>query len=297
MSPFFQIAVKAVGVLIIIFFISACADDATEPEPEPEPEPGPDQRAAEIASRILDEDIDAEVRRELVEDHPELAANMLNVLVQDLEPGSDEEALRIPWIWRVTVAAGSRNDSGEIKEILKISLPEENEPLLNWQCVVLGRGVVNGISRQEVWPRPRIDEILEAEPSLQSRWQHAVNESYDYAANPDLPYPWRYDALRMIAMDEPERSIPELAGYLEPGLNNHLHMGAISGLSDIRSPDVPELILDNISGYSENNFNIALEVMMRTEDRRDALRSAVEDGTIEIEDLNTEQIEALGLID
>jgi hypothetical protein len=280
---------KTAGLLSLIFFISACGNDTAETELVSE------QRAAELVDQILDEDMEVEQRRELVEDHPELAVEMLNALVRDLEPGSEEEARRIPWIWRVTIAAGSRNDAEEIRQIMEASLPQVNEPLFNWQCVVLGGGVVNGISRQGIWPKPRINEILEDESSLQDRWQHAVNESYDYAANPDLPYPWRYDALRMTAMDETDRSIPELAGYLEAGLNDHLHMGALRGLSDIQSPEVPGLILENISNYSESNYNIALEVMMHTEERREALRSAVEEGIIDIEDLNSEQVETLGL--
>ncbi len=291
MVTLFQMSAKTAGLFFLIILISACADDAAVSEP------APDQRAVEIVNQLLDEEIEVEKRRNLAEEYPDLAVEMLNALVHDLETGTEEEANRIPWIWRVTIAAGSRNDVEEIREIMEISLPEENEPLLNWQCVVLGGGVVNGISRQDVWPRPRIDEILDSEPSLQDRWQHAVNESYDYASNPDLPNPWRYDALRMVAMDEMERSIPELANYLEPGLNDHLHMGALRGLSDIQSPEVANLILENISGYSENNYNIALEVLMRTEDRRETLRSAISDGRIEIEDLNSEQIEILGLND
>ena len=291
MVTLFQMSAKTAGLFFLIILISACADDATITESDQ------DQRAVEIVNQLLDEEIEVEKRRNLAEEYPDLAVEMLNALVHDLETGTEEEANRIPWIWRVTIAAGSRNDVEEIREIMEISLPEENEPLLNWQCVVLGGGVVNGISRQDVWPRPRIDEILDGEPSLQDRWQHALNESYDYASNPDLPNPWRYDALRMVAMDEMERSIPELANYLEPGLNDHLHMGALRGLSDIQSPEVANLILENISGYSENNYNIALEVLMRTEDRRETLRSAISDGRIEIEDLNSEQIEILGLND
>lgn len=254
---------------------------------------GPEQSAEEIARQLLDEDIAEEQRRMLVEEQGDRAVEVLRVLTRDLETDTDEEARRIPWIWRVSIEATGRDDAEQTRQLAEVGLPKMDEPLLNWQVVVLGGGIVNGISRENRLPRQRIREILEGHEQLESRWQRAVDLSYGVAEDPELPYPWRYDALRLMAMDDREHSIPELRSYLQPDLDWHLHMGAISGLADIRSPDVAELLLSGWSYYNERNRNLAVEGLLRTERRTRTLLDAIDEGELRTEELGEEHIKQL----
>ncbi len=277
--------------LLLFLLVAACNNESQRSDADTE------ARAVEIANQLLDDDIEAEQRRDLVEQNLDMAPQILTELVRNLETGTDEEARRIPWIWRVTIAVGSQSNSEEIRQIMDISLPELNAPLLNWQGVVLGGGIVNGISRQNEWPKSRIDDILNSHENLQARWQRAIELSYEMAKDPEVPYPWRYDALRMIAMDLKDQSIPELTAYLDPELDNHLHMGAISGLADIRSPEVPEILLSGISYYSDRNRDIALNALLRSDERIEVLLNAINDGTLSADDLGEERIKELKSIE
>lgn len=254
---------------------------------------GAEEQAAAIAKQLLNEDLEEKQRRNLVQENSDLAPEILEALTQNLEPDTKEEERRIPWIWRVTVDAGERNDAEELREILGISLPEQNEPLLNWQAVVLGGGIVNGISRQGEWPKTRIREILKTRDDLKTRWQQAIEQSYEMASNRDLPADWRYDALRLIAMDDPEKSVAELSSYLDPERDETLQMGAISGLSDIRHPQVPERLLSGTGYYSDRNLELALGALMRTDRRVEALLDALENGRLSADKLGDERLERL----
>lgn len=275
------------GLFMLGLLFGSCNSDTEMFHSEADP------KAVEITNQLLDDNKEADERRELIEQNPELASEILIELVRDLETGTEEEARRIPWIWRVTITAGSRNDEAMIRQIMDISLPEKNTPLLNWQAVVLGGGIVNGISRQGNWPEQRIDEILEGYNHLKARWQWAVEFSYELAGDPEVPYPWRYDALRMIAMDSQNQSIPELSSYLDPEFDGHLHMGAISGLSDIRSPEVPPALISGLSYFSERNRDLAVDGLLRTDERIEALLNAVTAGKLSTEDIGEERIEQL----
>ncbi len=250
-----------------------------------------DMQAAEIASMLLNNNIEEKKRRDLIDEYPCLASEILTELIRDLESETREETKRIPWIFRVTVAAGERNTDSELLEILEISLPKPGEKLLNWQTVVLGGGIVNGISRQGIWPKSRIHDILQADHILSERWKYAIEKSYQIAANPEVPNPWRYDALRILAMDSPEKSIPELQSYLDPDLDDHLHMGAISGLSDIQSPEVTGLLLSGLPHFSDRNRNLVLKAMLRTDLRIAVLFKKISSNELTIEHFGIEQPE------
>ena len=271
-------------LLLVGGMLSACSSESR---------PAAEAQAEAIAEQLLDEDIEAEERRALVEAHTEQAVGILRALVRNVETGTDEEARRIPWIWRVAIEATGRNDGEQIRQLIEVSLPEQGAPLVNWQGVVLGGSIVNGISRAGGWPKARVREILVGHDDLQARWQHAVKRSYAMAEDVEVPYPWRYDALRMIAMDAPAESIPALHAYLEPGLDDHLHMGAISGLADIRSPEVPALLLAGWTHYSVHNRELVLDGLLRTDGRTEALLDAISEGTLRREDLGAERIDQL----
>src|SRR5262249_27729571 len=126
---------------------------------------GPDDITA-VARQILDDKQPAQTRSTLVEKNAGRAPELLAALVADLKPGTPEEYRRIPWIWRVAIAAGKRNDTPQLRRIVALSLPGTKDPLRDWQAVVIGGGVINGISLKGIWPGPRIAEILKGDAGL-----------------------------------------------------------------------------------------------------------------------------------
>src|SRR5262245_1681848 len=156
-------------------------------------------------------------------------------MAADLRVGMQEEYRRIPWVWRVAIAAGRRNDVTELRKILDASLPRHEEALRHWQAVVIGGGIINGISQQGAWPRERLAELVKDKKDLPDRLQKALAESATMADDEKVPTGTRYDALRMIALEGWEKRGEQLARYLKKGTHDELTMGAISGLSDVDS--------------------------------------------------------------
>ncbi|MCH9792568.1 MAG: neutral/alkaline non-lysosomal ceramidase N-terminal domain-containing protein, partial [Planctomycetes bacterium] len=121
-------------------------------------------------------------------------------LVARVKVGTKDEYREIPEIWRTAVALGKRNQAEEIKKLLDASLPEEQGTLQRWQAVVIGGGIVNGITIAGDWPRARIEGIVKGDKKLTARWKHALLQSVKMADDPQIKAGTRYDALRMIAM-------------------------------------------------------------------------------------------------
>ena len=237
--------------------------------------------ATELASRILDDSQDREVRARLVEEHPEQGVALLREMVRNLQPGTEEEYRRIPWIWRVAIAAGRRNDDGELRKVLDVSLPTADGPLHDWQAVVIGGGVINGISQKGIWPGERVAEILKDRPELQARWRRSLELASAMADDEKVPTGTRYDALRMIGLEAWQRRGAQLTRYLAKGTHDELQMGAVSALGDMRSPQATAALLSGVRHYSERNRELALDALMRTRKRRAALREAVADGRVD----------------
>lgn len=70
-----------------------------------------DPVAVPIARAILDDAKPQSDREAIVKDNPKLSADLIAVMTSDLTAGTKEEYRRIPWIWRVAIAAGKRNDA------------------------------------------------------------------------------------------------------------------------------------------------------------------------------------------
>jgi putative membrane-bound dehydrogenase-like protein len=248
---------------------------------------------AALAKQLLDDRIAAGRRQALIEEHPALAAELVRALAADLKPGTKEEYRRIPWLWRVALAAGKRNDATQLKKLLAVALPGEGEPLRDWQAVVLGGGVVNGLSLSGAWPAPRLDELLKDDAGLRKRWLRALELASAMADDARVPTGTRYDALRLIALAGWERSGAQLAKYLAKGTHDELTMGAVSGLSDVGSPRVAPLLLAGLSHFSPGNRRLAVDALLRTEERTAALLHALEAGKVKREQLSEPQVSAL----
>ncbi|MEX2027660.1 MAG: hypothetical protein WEH44_10165, partial [Pirellulaceae bacterium] len=222
--------------------------------------------AQTLSARILDDSLPAQERQSLIEKHPDLAAELVAAMTASL-PTDDakEEYRRIPWIWRVAVAAGKRNDETSLRGLLDVSLPRPGEKLRDWQAVVIGGGVINGISLAGQWPHERIGDLLASHEGLQKRWKQALSAAATMADDEQVKTGTRYDALRMIALDPTKESREQLTKYLGEGTDGELQMGAVSGLSDIDAQEIAPLLIGHIKHLSASNRTLAIDALLRSD--------------------------------
>jgi hypothetical protein len=222
------------------------------------------------------------------------AANTIAKLVEGLAVGTAAEYERIPDIWRAAIDAGKRNDSAELKRVLEISLPPLDQPVADWQVVVIGGGVVNGLSLKGLWPGSRIHELMDDDASLRSRWQQVVDFSSAMADDEKVRSGTRYDALRILGADSHEKYGKQLEKYLADG-NAELQMGAVSGLADMDAPAAGEALAACLPQLIEQNRKLAIEALLRTPARRSLLKQAVAEGAISESALRPEQLQQIGV--
>jgi hypothetical protein len=221
------------------------------------------------------------------------AATEIGRMLIGLEVGKPGEYDRIPAIWKEAIAAGKRNDKNEVARLLDLSMPRADQPLADWQAVVLGGGVINGISQQDVWPRRRITEIMQRYPDRRPNGDRTIELASEMADNPKVRTGTRYDALRILGADSWERHGEQIARYLAAGTDAELQMGAISGLSDVESDDVAPAIIGAFSGFNEENRRLAVAALLRTPERARALSGAIASGAISREALTADELEKL----
>jgi putative membrane-bound dehydrogenase-like protein len=248
--------------------------------------------AATLAAQILDHSRPAREREQLIEDHPDKSIPILQEMIAGMEPGTPEEYRRIPWLWRLSLQAGRRNDPSELKSMLEISIPQPRERLTDWQAVVLGGGIINGLSG-DTWPRERLLQLLEGNEALLQRWQRALDLASYMADNENVPHGTRYDALRMIALQPWEKSQPQLLKYLQRETHAELQQGAVSGLADVNHPEAAQALARHFGGLSGYNRNLALHALMRTPERIGILIAALQTGGIPVRALDASQLHTL----
>jgi hypothetical protein len=250
--------------------------------------------ASVLARQILDDSRPEADRKRIIADNPRLSLPLLKALVADM-PAADskEEYRRIPWIWRVTVAAGKRDQVEELKPIVDFCVPPLNEPLRDWQAVVLGGGVINGIGLSGGWPDEQIRAIVAGNPDLIQRWKRLLKEAAVMADNQKVFKGTRYDALRILGVDTWNHRGAQLLRYLVKGVDDELQQGAIGGLSDMRSPCVAQAIVSGFSHYDSENRGFALKALLRDRDRTFVLIEAIEAGTVKAADLGSERLAIL----
>jgi putative membrane-bound dehydrogenase-like protein len=253
----------------------------------------PSSTAAELAILILDDNVPSAKRQAIIAANLDRAANFVAAMTRDLQPGTKEEYRRIPWIWRVAIAAGKRNDAEQLRKMLALSLPKNDEPLRDWQAVVVGGGVINGMSLIGIWPDKRVGELLQGDDALNRRWHNALGQAAAMADNAKVPTGTRYDALRMIALDAWGNCGGRLAKYLGKDAHPELQMGAVSGLADIDRPEAAKLLLDHLNDFSPSNLKLALDALVKTDARAAALVAAMEDNRVAPASLTKEQRQTL----
>lgn len=254
------------------------------------PQPTTPKQAAAL---ILDDKVPQARRQEAIDRFPDQAAELVAALAEGLKDDKKEEYRRIPWIWRVAVAAGKRNEAKQLVPLLKVSLPKVGEPLRDWQAVVIGGGVINGISLSGPFPLPRLPELMKDDADLKRRWAQALDQAAAMADDTKVPTGTRYDALRMIALDTWEKRGTQLSKYLAKGTNAELQQGAVSGLADLDVPQATAALLTNLDNLTPGNRAFALDGLLRTPARTAALVEGLEKGTVQRTWLSEKQMKAL----
>ncbi|HVL15114.1 MAG TPA: hypothetical protein VM529_21260, partial [Gemmata sp.] len=240
---------------------------------------GRPQSPADLAKLILDDATPKDRREAAVKDALPNAAEVVRAMAADL-PANDakEEYRRIPWIWRVAIAAGKANDTKVVAGLIDVSLTKSGEKLRDWQAVVLGGGVINGISLEGKWPGKRVAELIRDNPELQKRWAETLKQSHAMADDEKVPTGTRYDALRIVALDDWKLAEPRLAKYLPKTAHAELQQGAVSGLVDVGDAGATALLVKALPDLTAGNRQFAVAGLVRTPARCAALLDAIETG-------------------
>ncbi|MFO0849369.1 MAG: neutral/alkaline non-lysosomal ceramidase N-terminal domain-containing protein [Gemmataceae bacterium] len=233
---------------------------------------------AEVARKLLDDTLKPAEREAVLRDHPADPAAVITAMAAGLPRDAKEEYRRIPWIWRVAIAAGKRNDAAELRAVLDASLPKPGEPLRDWQAVVIGGGVINGISMAHGWPGPRLAEVVDAR--LKPRWDASLKAAVAMADDPKVPTGTRYDALRMTPLPGWATAGGQLTKYLAKGTHEELQQGAVSGLVDVDAPEATAALVAALAYLTGENRELAAVGLTRTPARAAALLDAVERGQV-----------------
>ena len=251
--------------------------------------------AAEIAQILLDDRIPKADREKKITESVNVVAKAIPMMVKGLPDaaGSPEEYRRIPWIWRVSITVAKTKDADRIREILTTSLPTGDQRLEHWQAVVIGGGIINGISLGGEYPLPVILKLIGDDRELHRRWQRSLDLALEMSDDEKVPNGTRYDALRMCGMLGWNRGTPVLVKYLPASVDQELQQGAIGGLQDIADDAVATTLVSNLSNFAEKNRRLAVGALMRDEQRCRVLLNAVAEKKITAADLGPERIEKL----
>ncbi|MEX2170272.1 MAG: neutral/alkaline non-lysosomal ceramidase N-terminal domain-containing protein [Pirellulales bacterium] len=204
------------------------------------------------------------------------AALAIHKLLEGLAVGTPREYKQIPAIFREAIAAGKRNQDSEMRRVLQLSVPHLDEPAQHWQVVVVGGGIVNGLTQVGIWPRPRIAELLEGDEQLQQRWARLIELSVAMADDEAVPNGTRYDALRILGADTFEKRGAHLIRYLQPKVGTELQMGGVSGIADIDHDLATNALIDHFANFEPGNRDLAIDGLLRNEGRVMALLTAME---------------------
>ncbi|MCA9049819.1 MAG: HEAT repeat domain-containing protein, partial [Planctomycetaceae bacterium] len=235
----------------------------------------------EIAPFLLDESQPVERRQQVIDQRPGMGPGIIALLSSDIRAGDEaEEYRRIPWIWRVAIAVGKRNDGGEIRDLLEVSVPRPGEPLRDWQAVVIGGGLINGATIVGVWPNDRLQEILSGLPDVRAAWPEALRKASEMADSPAVRPGTRYDALRMVALRDHEQAVPHLLRYITEDTPRELQMGAVSGLGDMPSEPAATAMAAALDYLQGRNRQLAIEALLRTDGRTELLQQRLRSGML-----------------
>ena len=242
--------------------------DGNQPEPS---------NVLSIVRSILDEKSSDQERLKAIEANIELAPDLIFALVEQIKPGTNDESRRLSWIWEIAIRTGRKNDTESFSRVLEISLPLEEAKLHRWQAVVIGGGLVKGLSEINVSPRERILEIFKDDKFLQKRLRRTIRLAERMALDKSLSKGTRYDAIRILGLDRWENAKPVLADFLTDEADKDLKLAAIATLSDIDHNESTQWLLQNISNPNEPIRKQVFKGLLKSESRIGEMLKKIEE--------------------
>jgi len=220
--------------------------------------------AQSAARDILNDSLAAEKREQMVEASVPHAAAVIRAMTTDMPDDQAEEYRRIPWIWRVAIATGKKNDEKQLRELLDASLPAKEEPLRDWQAVVIGGGIINGISQTGQSPAERFKELMSPDDfghRCLPRWRRTIELAAKMVDDAETPTGTRYDALRILGATTWKEYGSLISKYLAPDTNEELQMGAVSAAGDLDDDDAGRCLLEKLDELTEANRDLAIDAL------------------------------------
>lgn len=141
----------------------------------------PAQTPSQVAQEILAQSGESQ-REDLIEKHKSMARDLILEWTKDLgtnqaDPNSESlEYQRIPSIWRAAILAirDPATRKAALVDLVDLSLPEPTGPMRDWQAVVLGGAIINGLSLEGLWPKVELENLLAEHPDWNPRWDRAL---------------------------------------------------------------------------------------------------------------------------
>jgi hypothetical protein len=251
------------------------------------------EEVAEVAEQLLALGLDPARRQRLIDSFWPKTDQILHHWSQQ-HPWSAEDQVRwIPTIWMLTNRACKSGDQDLAMRILDEALPRIDGTIDDWRVVVLGGGVVGGLSDSITWPRPVIENWMESDAQRIARWQRVLMFSIEKAADEKTSTGTRYDALRLVGMLPEEQVFSVLDPYWNGDVHEELRMGAISAASDIDSPQSVPLLSTAAKNESGHLRSLAIDGLLRTQAGRKSLVEELRMGNLPADALTAAQHERL----
>ena len=248
------------------------------------------------AAEILKDSNHDDLRAKFADDSLPHAAQVIAAMTSDLPNDLNEEYRRIPWIWRLAINATKQGNVEQQSQLLLLSLPAQEKPLAHWQAVVLGGGLINGISQRGENPAEQIQKILKASKQVaedEQRFARTVQLAVKMVDDESVPSGTRYDALRILGASDWKAHAEQLTRYLAPGVDEELQMGAVSATADMVQAEATQTLIRALPKLSTDNRDLALEMLLGRQPQRSSLKESIKANKIPREWLTDQQLQQL----
>lgn len=273
--------VRMLAAFVLVFGLNGQVK-ASNLRDDVRPEPSP---VLKIANKVLNDKVSDRERAHLIRSNPEYAADLLQTLVADIEPGTKEENARIPLLWEVSVFAAEKNNREIMARILDISIPKNNATVHNWQIAVIGGGLIFELSKNGKDPRNVIGEMVESDPLLNQRWQSLVRVSRKIVMDESQSLGIRYDALRIFAMSDwsvAKNVYQQLFSkkVVTDESDKALRLAAVTAIPDFNKDETTEFFVNRFSLLSFSEREKVCRVLSKNERSATRLLQSLRSGII-----------------
>ncbi|MFM7740185.1 MAG: hypothetical protein ACKO9H_12340, partial [Planctomycetota bacterium] len=177
-----------------------------------------------------------------------------------------------------------------------LSLPADEKPLAHWQAVVLGGGLINGLSQRGENPAEQIQKLLKSSSQPgenEQRFTRVIQLAVKMVDDESVPSGTRYDALRILGAADWKTHAEQLTRYLAPGIDEELQMGAVSATADIAQAEATQTLLRALPKICTDNRNLALEMLLSRQPQRGSLKKSVDAQEVPRDWFTQEQLQKL----